>query len=58
VTIASVSDFQAARRIKAKLNGYDLGMDGRIDALEVHQRAAGAARCLANIPLRHHSFFA
>ena len=58
LTIASVADFNAARRIKAKLNGFDLGIDGRIDALEVHERGAGAAKCIANLPLRHHSFFA
>ena len=58
LTIASVSDFNAARRIKAKLNGFDLGIDGRIDSLEVHERDAGKAKRIANIPLRHHSFFA
>jgi hypothetical protein len=57
LTIASVNDFSVARRIKAKLNGYDLGIDGRIDALEVHERDAGATKCIANVPFRHHSFF-
>jgi 2'-5' RNA ligase len=57
LTIASVNDFNAARRIKAKLNGFDLRIDGRIDALEVHERDAGSAKCVANIPLRQHSFF-
>ena len=58
LTIASVNDFSVARRIKAKLNGFDLGIDSRIDALEVHERSAGAAKCIATLPLRHHSFFA
>ena len=58
LTIASVNDFSVARRIKAKLNGFDLGIDGRIDALEVHERDTGAAKCIATLPLRHHSFFA
>jgi hypothetical protein len=57
LTIASVQDFKQARRIKAKLNGYDLGMDGRIEALEVHQRDAGISKRLANVPLRHHGLF-
>src|SRR5258708_5308068 len=57
LTIASVNDFSVARRIKAKLNGYELEIDGRIDALEVHERDAGATKCIASIPLRHHSFF-
>jgi len=58
LTIASVADFKVARRIKAKLNGYDLGIDGRIEALEIHERDAGCSKCIANLPLRHHSFFA
>jgi hypothetical protein len=57
LTVASVNDFTLARRIKARLNGYALGIDGRIDALEVHQRDAGIVKCVANIPLRRHAFF-
>jgi hypothetical protein len=57
LTIASVSDFKAARRIKAKLNGYELGIDGRIEVLEVHERDAGVSKCIATVPLRHHGLF-
>ena len=58
LTIASVNDFNAARRTKAKLNGFDLKIDGRIDALDVHERDAGAAKCIASFPFRHHRLFA
>jgi hypothetical protein len=57
LTIASTSGFGAARRIKAKLNGYDLGIDGRIDALEVNERSEGAVKCITKIPLRHRGLF-
>jgi len=57
LTVASVKEFNAARRIKAKLNGYDLGIDGRVDALEIHERGGDAPKCIADIPLRHHRLF-
>ena len=58
LTIASVGDFTAARRIKAKLNGFNLEIAGRIEALEVQQRGGDGAKCIATVPLRHHRLFA
>lgn len=57
VTIASTGDFNAARRIKAKLNGFDLGIDGRVDSLEIQERGGDVSKCIANVPLRHHRLF-
>ena len=57
ITIAAVKEFVLARRIKASLNSNDFAIAGHLDELEVHERDAGAPRCVAKVPLVHHGIF-
>ncbi|HTZ36535.1 MAG TPA: 2'-5' RNA ligase family protein [Stellaceae bacterium] len=57
LTVASTRDFDQARRTKASLNAHDLAIDGRIEAIEVHERDAGAAHCVARVPLARPGLF-
>jgi len=57
ITVASLGDFDVARRIKASLNAHDLALSGHIDALEVQERGAAEPHCIARIALAHHGLF-
>jgi 2'-5' RNA ligase len=57
LTVASVKEFDAARHVKASLNGNDLEIAGHIDELEVHERDGAAPRCVARIALAHRGLF-
>ncbi len=57
LTVASVEDFELARRIKASLNANNLAITGHIDALEVQERGADIPHCIARIALAHHRLF-
>jgi len=57
LTIASLSEFNLARRIKASLNAQDLAIAGHIDELEVQQRDGATPRCIAKITLVRHGLF-
>jgi len=57
LTVASVKEFDLARRTKATLNAKDLAIAGHIDEIEVHQRDSTTPRCIARIALAHHGLF-
>jgi hypothetical protein len=57
LTVASTRELDVARRIKASLNGHELAISGRIDALEVQERDSAEPRCVARVPLARSGFF-
>jgi 2'-5' RNA ligase len=57
LTIATTGDLTVARRIKASLNANDFDIVGHINELEIHQRDAAVARCVATVALAHHGLF-
>lgn len=54
LTVASVKEFDLARRTKSALNAQDLAVAGRIDEVEVRRRDAADPHRLASVPLAHH----
>ncbi|HVC54163.1 MAG TPA: 2'-5' RNA ligase family protein [Stellaceae bacterium] len=57
MTVASVKEFDLARRTKSALNAHDLAVSGRIDEVEVRQRDAAEPHRIAIVPLAHHGLF-
>ena len=57
LTVASTTEFAAARRMMAMLNAKALAIAGRIDEIEVRERDGSGARCLATVPLQRSGLF-
>ncbi len=57
LTVASERDFDAARKVAAKLNATTFSIAGKIDALEIHRRDGGAVRSIATVPLAKGGLF-
>ncbi|HWB49016.1 MAG TPA: 2'-5' RNA ligase family protein [Stellaceae bacterium] len=57
LTVASTRELDHARTMMASLNAKDLGIAGRIDALDVQARDANETHCVAHVPLARHGFF-
>jgi hypothetical protein len=57
LTVASLREFDLARRLKASLNANDLAIAGHIDEIEVHERDGTAPRRVARIALARHGLF-
>lgn len=57
VTVASTTEFTAARQTMAMLNAKDLSIAGRIDEVEVHERDSAVPRCVAKVQLTRGGFF-
>jgi hypothetical protein len=57
VTVASTTEFAAARQTMATLNAKDLSIAGRIDEVEVHERDSAVPRCIAKVALARGGFF-
>lgn len=51
ITVATTTDYAAARKVAHALNLGDLDISGQIDALEVERREGEVVRKVADIPL-------
>jgi hypothetical protein len=53
ITVATTTDYAAARKLAQALNQGGLDIAGHLESLEVERREAGVVRKIADVPLKH-----
>ena len=57
ITVATTSDFIAARKIAASLNASEISIEGAIETLEVERRVGETVKLITEIHLARHGRF-